>query len=83
MTFCNSKCKRPKIYTTKKIESVCMYVCPAMRFVVLRVIELKVGMGVGGGPTRFVAYFQSDPTWGQRSSRGQSALKMPYGYQIW
>ena len=27
--------------------------------------------------------FQSDPTKGQRSSRGQTALGMPYGYQIW
>ena len=26
--------------------------------------------------------FRSNPTWGQRSSRGQSALEMPYGYQI-
>ena len=29
-------------------------VCPAMRFVMLLGIELKVGMGVGDGPTRFV-----------------------------
>ena len=29
------------------------------------------------------AYFRSDLIKGQRSSRGQSALEMPYGYQIW
>ena len=28
-------------------------------------------------------YFRSDTTWGQKSSRGQSALQIPYGYQIW
>ena len=39
--------------------------------------------GVGDRPTRFVGIFLKRPTWGQRSSRGQSALKMPYGYQIW
>ena len=37
------------VYTTKIVESesmgVCMYECPAMRFVMLRGIELKVGMG--------------------------------------
>ena len=33
---------------------VCVCVCPAMRFVMLRGTELKVGMGVGDGPTRFV-----------------------------
>ena len=35
------------------------------------------------GPRGLWAYFQSDPTWSQRSFRGQSALEMPYGYQIW
>ena len=34
-----------------------MYVCPAMRFVMLRGIEMKVGMGAGEGPTRFVGIF--------------------------
>ena len=41
-------------YTTKIIESVCMEVCPAMRFVMLGSIELKVDMGVGDRPG---AYF--------------------------
>ena len=43
-------------------------------------LKLKVGMGVGDGPTRLWAYFRSDPTLGHRSSKGQSALKMPYGH---
>ena len=35
-------------------------------------------------PPRFESiYFRSDPIKGQRSSRGQSAFQMPYGYQIW
>ena len=62
---------------------LCMYVCPVMRFVMLGGIELKVGMGIGDGPTRFVGIFSSDLTWGQKSSRSQSALEMPYDYQIW
>ena len=62
---------------------VCVYVCPAMHFAMLRRIELKLGMGVGDGPTRFVGIFSKGPTLGQRSSRGQSALEMPYGCQIW
>ena len=62
---------------------MCMYVCPAMRLTMLRGIELKVGMGVGDGPTRFVGIFSKRPHRGQRSSRGQVALEMPYGYQIW
>ena len=39
-----------------------MYVCPAMRFVMFRGIELKVSMRVGDGSTRFVSIFskQSD-----------------------
>ena len=27
-----------------------MYVCPAMRFVMLREMGLKLGMGIGDGP---------------------------------
>ena len=51
------------IYTTKIIESVSvcmyvyMYVCPVMRFAMLRGIQLKLGMGVGDGPPRFVGIF--------------------------
>ena len=49
------------VYTIKIMESVCVCmcvcVCPAMRFVMLRGTELKVGMGVGDGPTRFVGIF--------------------------
>ena len=33
------------------------------------------------GPRGLWAYFRSDHTWGQRSSRGQFALEMPYGYR--
>ena len=36
---------------------VCVYVCPAICFAMLRGIELKVGMEVGGGPPRFVGIF--------------------------
>ena len=40
--------------STKIIESgsMCMYVCPAMRFVMLWGIELKLGMVVGDGLMR-------------------------------
>ena len=38
---------------------VCMSVCPAMRFAMLGGIELKVGIGVGDGPTRFVHIFEA------------------------
>ena len=71
------------IYTTKIINRVCVCICPAMRFVMLRGTELKDGIGVGDGPTRFVGIFSKLPTWSQRSSRGQSALQVPYGYHIW
>ena len=62
---------------------VCMSVCPAMRFAMLGGIELKFGIGVGEGPTRFVGIFSKRTHRGKRSSRGQSALEMPHGYQIW
>ena len=47
---------------------VCRYVCvcPAMRFVMLRGTELKVGMGVGDGPTRFVGIFLKRPHLGSK-----------------
>ena len=32
-------------------------VCPAMRFVVLRGMGLKLGMGIGGGPPRLKSIF--------------------------
>ena len=54
-----------------------MWVCTAMRFAVLWGIELKVGMGVRDGLTRFVVIFSKRPHRGQRLSRGQSTLKMP------
>ena len=44
---------------------------------VRRGIELKVGMGVGDGATKFVGIFSKRPHLGQTSSRGQSALKCP------
>ena len=63
------------------MESVCKYACTVMRFVVLWGIELKLDMKVGDGPRGLWAYFWSDPTKSQRSSRGQVALEMSYGYQ--
>ena len=46
-------------------------------------MELKLSMGVVDGLTGLRAYFRSDLTEGQISSRGQVALKMPYGNQTW
>ena len=66
-----------------------MYVCPAMRFAMLQETGLKLGIMIGDGPWGSRAYFRSDPIIGQRSprgqrsSRGQVALEMPYGYQFW
>ena len=40
---------------------VCMYVCPAMRFVLLWGMGLKLGMGLGDGPPRFVGIFLKWP----------------------
>ena len=65
------------------VSSYALYVCPAMRFAMLRGMGLKLGMGIGDGPRGSRAYFRSDPIKGQRSSRGQVALEIPYGYQIW
>ena len=59
-----------------------MCVCPAMRFIMLRGMGLKLGMGIGDGPRGSRVYFRSDPIEGQRSSRGQVALKILYSYQI-
>ena len=60
---------------------VCVYVCPAMRFAMLRGIKLKVGMGVGDGPTRFVGIFSKRPDLGskviQRSICLRNALWLP------
>ena len=73
------------VVTTKIIESVCMYVCMsgyAFRHALRYPAESWHG-GRGMGPRGLWAYFQSDPTWGQRSFRGQSDLEMLYGYQIW
>ena len=58
-----------------------MYVCQAMRFAMLRGIKLKVGMGVGDGPTRFVGIFSKRPDLGskviQRSICLRNALWLP------
>ena len=60
---------------------VCMYVCPAIRFVMLRGIELKVGMRVGDRPTRCVGIFSKRPNPGskviQRSICLKNALWLP------
>ena len=73
--------KPGSIYTIKIMESVYVCVCPAMRFVMLRGTELKVGMGVGDGPTRFVGIFSKWPHQRskviQRSSCFRSALWLP------
>ena len=34
-----------------------MYVCPAMRFVMLRDMGLKLGIGIGDGPPRLKSIF--------------------------
>ena len=58
-----------------------MYVCLAMRFVMLRGIQLKVGMGVGDGPTRFVGIFSKRSHLGSKVIQGsifiKSALWLP------
>ena len=54
---------------------VCMYVCPAMRFVMLRGIELKVGMGVGDGPMRFVGTFSKRPHQRSKVIQGSICLR--------
>ena len=50
---------------------VCVYVCTAMHFIVLRGMELKLGTGVGDGPTRFKIIFSKRPD--QRSKIMQRA----------
>ena len=44
-----------------KNESVCVSVCPAMRFVMLRGMGLNLGLGIGDGPLRLKSIFRSDP----------------------
>ena len=63
-------------YTTK--IRVCygrMHVCTAMRFVVLWSIELKVGLGVGDGPTRFVGIFSKRSHLGSKVIQGSICLR--------
>ena len=66
-----------KIYITKISKSV----CPAMHFVILRGIELKLDTGVGDGPTRFLGIFSKQPHPGskviQRSICHRNALCLP------
>ena len=63
------------------MKSVCVYVCPAMRFVMLRGMELKLGIGVGDGSTWFVGIFSELPHPGskviQRSICLRNALWLP------
>ena len=57
---------------------MCVCVCPAMRFVMLRGMGLKLGMGVGDGPTRLKNIFSKRPH--QRSKVTQmlrDALRPP------
>ena len=59
-----------------------MSLCAAMRFVLLRGIELKLGMGVGDRPPRFESIFSKRSHQRskviQRSSCFRSALWSPY-----
>ena len=67
------------IYIIKISKSVCVcvcvYVCPAMHFAMLRRIELKLGMGVGDGPTRFVGIFSKGPHLGSKVIQGSICLR--------
>ena len=56
-----------------------MYVCPAMRFAMLRGIELKVGVGVGDGPTRFEGIFSKRPHLGSKVIQGSICLRNAIG----
>ena len=53
---------------------VCVY-HPAMRFAMLRSVKLKVGMGVGDGPTRFVGIFSKRPHLGSKVIQGLICLR--------
>ena len=63
-----------KIYTTRIKESVCMYVCTAICFIMLWGIKLKVGMGVEDWPTRFVGIFSKRPHLGTKVIQGSICL---------
>ena len=54
---------------------VCVYVCPAMHFAMLQRIELKLGMGVGDWPTRFVGIFLKGPHLGSKVIQGSICLR--------
>ena len=54
---------------------VCVYVYPAMHFAMLSGIELKVGMGVGDGPTRFVGIFSRRPHLRSKVIQGSICLR--------
>ena len=54
---------------------VCMCVCPAMRFAMLRGTELKVGMRVGDGSTRFVGIFSKGPHLRSKVIQGSICLR--------
>ena len=57
------------------VGGVYVCVCPAMRFVMLWCIELKVGMGVGDGPTRFVGIFSKRPHLRSKVIQGSICLR--------
>ena len=48
-----------------------------------RRMELKLGMRVGGGPPMFESIFLKRRHLRLKVIQGQSALEMPYSYQIW
>ena len=50
-------------------------VCPSIRFVMLGAIELKVSMGVGDGPTKFVGIFLKRPHLGSKVIQGSICLR--------
>ena len=69
--------------TNKKTDIVCLTMCPAMRFVVLLCIRLKLGRIVGNGSPRFVVNLLKRPHQRSKFIQRSICLEMPYGYQIW
>ena len=64
------------IYERSLSLLVCLFVClPAMHFVMLRGIELKVGMGVGDWLPRIVGIFSKRPHLESKVIQGSICLK--------
>ena len=74
------------IYTTKIIEYVWEYVLSMSGYVFHHALTYRAESWHGGkGWAHKVCgnIFEATLSWGQKSFRGQSALEMSYGYQIW